>query len=162
MRTQSLRPIVVLLHGYRQGRYDLFFPPLIRALHAAGWDGLLGKAVRIRHGSTYVTVYGHLSGFARSVRAGTEVEQNQVIGYVGSTGRATGPHLHYTLIRAGRPINPLTFQNPPAEPLSQEQQPWLAEAQRRWMPVMGSIEIHGPDYELALGDTADPTIRPGA
>jgi len=129
---------------------------------SAGWDGPLGQAVRIKHGSSFVTVYGHLSGFARGVRPGTEVQQNQVIGYVGSTGRATGPHLHYTLIKGGRAINPLTFKNPPADPLPANQLPWLAGVQRRWTPVMAAIEIRLPDYELARGDGPDSTVLPGA
>jgi len=129
---------------------------------SAGWDGPLGKAVRIKHGGSFVTVYGHLSGFARGVRPGTEVQQNQVIGYVGSTGRATGPHLHYTLIEGGRAINLLTFKNPPADPLPADQLPWLADVQRHWMPVMAAIEIRLPDYELAQGDGPDPTVLPGA
>ena len=114
---------------------------------AAGWDGPLGRAVRIRHGSEYVTVYGHLRSFARGVRHGVQVSQNQVIGYVGSSGRATGPHLHYTMVHGGRAINPLRFQNPPAEPLPAELRPRLVLAQRRWLslvdPAHAELELAG-------------------
>jgi murein DD-endopeptidase MepM/ murein hydrolase activator NlpD len=103
---------------------------------SAGWDGPLGRAVRLRHGSEYVTVYGHLKGFANGIRGGSEVHQNQVIGYVGSTGRATGPHLHYTLIHAGRPVDPMRFRNPPVEPLAAELRPRLARAMRVWSPML--------------------------
>ncbi len=116
---------------------------------SAGWDGALGKAVKIRHGSGYTTVYGHLSGFSKTVRGGASVEQNQVIGYVGSTGRATGPHLHYTLLADGRPVNPLTFDNPPTEPLEISRLPMLEEARRNWTPVLYSIPFEAPRAGLA-------------
>jgi hypothetical protein len=128
---------------------------------SAGWSGALGRTVRLRHGSEYVTVYGHLRGIARGVRAGTSVRQNQVIGYVGSTGRATGPHLHYSMIRSGLAINPLRFENPPAESLPVELLPRLEIAKRRWVPVLGADE---PALELASGgDTASSqrSGRPG-
>jgi murein DD-endopeptidase MepM/ murein hydrolase activator NlpD len=86
---------------------------------AAGWNGGLGRSVHLRHGSgRYETIYGHLSRIARRVRHGAPVRQNQVIGYVGATGRATGPHLHYEVRRDGRPVNPLTMENPPTGPVS--------------------------------------------
>lgn len=104
---------------------------------SAGWDGPLGRALRIRHGSEFVTVYGHLLSFARGVRVGTQVRQNQVIGYVGSTGRATGPHLHYTVIRRGAPIDPLRMENPPATPLDARYRPDLARAISRYARLLG-------------------------
>lgn len=107
---------------------------------SAGWDGPLGRAVRIRHGSNYETVYGHLQAFARGIRRGAEVRQNQVIGYVGSSGRATGPHLHYTLIERGRPVDPMHFENPPAEALPPELRPRLADAIRAWSPLLAAAD----------------------
>jgi murein DD-endopeptidase MepM/ murein hydrolase activator NlpD len=98
---------------------------------SAGWDGPLGKAVRIRHGSEYVTVYGHLRAIARGMRRGAEVKQNQVIGYVGSTGRATGPHLHYTMIQRGRPVDPRRIDNPSGRPLDPSRLPLLELVVRR-------------------------------
>lgn len=108
---------------------------------STGWQGALGKAVRIRHGNGYTTVYGHLRGMAKGIRSGAEVEQNQVIGYVGSTGRATGPHLHYTMQVHGRSINPLRFENPSAEPLDPTHYPALEQAKRDWRPVLRAIEF---------------------
>jgi murein DD-endopeptidase MepM/ murein hydrolase activator NlpD len=105
---------------------------------SAAWQGALGRAVRIRHGAEYVTVYGHLRSFADSVRVGTDVQQNQIIGYVGSTGRATGPHLHYTLIHRGRPIDPMSFRNPPAEPLPPELVSRLERVKLAWAPLLGA------------------------
>jgi hypothetical protein len=119
---------------------------------SAGWDGALGKAVRIRHGSEYVTIYGHLRGIAKGIRAGAEVRQNQVIGYVGSTGRATGPHLHYTIKHHGRAINPLTFESPSADPLPPEMKPQLEMAKRRWLPQLDAIPPEESGPELAKRD----------
>ena len=68
--------------------------------------------IRIRHNSTYDTAYAHLSGFAAGIRRGTAIEQGQVIGYVGSTGRSTGPHLHYEIMVNNRKVNPLTVKLP--------------------------------------------------
>ena len=86
---------------------------------SAGWSGGGGNTVRVRHGGGLETYYLHLSSFAKGVRAGARVEQNQVIGRVGSTGTATGPHLDYRLKRNGVFVNPLTVhrQQPPGEPI---------------------------------------------
>ncbi|MBX3511549.1 MAG: M23 family metallopeptidase [Hyphomonadaceae bacterium] len=76
----------------------------------AGPFGAYGNYVRIRHGDGYETAYAHMSRFARGVRPGASVRQGQVIGYVGSTGRSTGPHLHYEVMRRGQQINPMTLR----------------------------------------------------
>jgi murein DD-endopeptidase MepM/ murein hydrolase activator NlpD len=74
--------------------------------------GALGNTVYIKHGINYVTVYAHLSKFARGIRPTSKVKKGQVIGYVGSTGRSTGPHLHYELRYKGKRKNPLTWHLP--------------------------------------------------
>ena len=71
----------------------------------AGWCGGGGNCVKIRHNSTYQTVYAHMSKFGRGIKKGVRVKQGQIIGYVGSTGLSTGPHLHYEVIENGRKIN---------------------------------------------------------
>ncbi len=114
---------------------------------STGWDGPLGRAIRLRHGSEYVTVYGHLKGVAKGIRSGAEVRQNQVIGYVGATGRATGPHLHYTLLVRGKPVDPLRFRSPSAAPLRSELLPSLDRAKAAWAPVLGSIPIVARDRD---------------
>lgn len=81
----------------------------------AGWSGGYGRTVRIRHGRGLETLYGHLSRIA--VRNGQHVSQGALIGAVGSTGLATGPHLDYRTLRNGVYVNPLTIQPPPAEPV---------------------------------------------
>ena len=71
----------------------------------AGWCGGGGNCIVIKHNSTYQTVYAHLSKFAKGIRSGVRVKQGQTIGYVGSTGMSTGPHLHYEVIENGKRIN---------------------------------------------------------
>ncbi len=83
----------------------------------AGVNGGYGNLVRIRHMNGYETRYAHLSRFASGIRAGTRVKQKQIIGYVGATGLATGPHLHYELRRNGQAINVRTARLPDAPPL---------------------------------------------
>jgi murein DD-endopeptidase MepM/ murein hydrolase activator NlpD len=78
----------------------------------AGGYGSYGNYVRIRHSDGYETAYAHLSRFGRGVRAGAVVRQQQVIGYVGTTGRSTGPHLHYEVIYRGAQINPMRLRVP--------------------------------------------------
>ncbi len=71
----------------------------------AGWCGGGGNCVKIKHNSTYQTVYAHMSKFARGIKNGVRVKQGQIIGYVGSTGKSTGPHLHYEVIVNGKKVN---------------------------------------------------------
>ena len=126
---------------------------------SAGWDGALGRAVRVRHGSEYVTIYGHLKGFAAGIRSGVEVRQNQVIGYVGSSGRATGPHLHYTVMHGGRAIDPMKMKNPPVEALDPALAPDLRLAVRRWRPLLDLDPV--PVVDLAQGASRGTPRRQG-
>jgi len=86
-------------------------------VQSAGWDRGGGKTVRVRHPNGYLTSYLHLSRFAKGVRPGTRVGQGEVIGYVGSTGLSTGPHLDYRMQKGGRWINPQAFKSEPAPPI---------------------------------------------
>jgi murein DD-endopeptidase MepM/ murein hydrolase activator NlpD len=83
----------------------------------AGWRGGYGNAMVLAHGSNVSTLYGHMSRFARGVRVGSHVQQGEVIGYVGMTGLATGPHLHYEYLMNGVHKDPQTVKLPGAEPL---------------------------------------------
>ena len=83
----------------------------------AGWCGGGGNCVKIRHNSTYSTVYAHMSKFARGIKKGVRVTQGQIIGYVGSTGMSTGPHLHYEVIQNGKKINSQTLKLPSGKKL---------------------------------------------
>ena len=77
-----------------------------------GRKGAYGKYIRIRHAAGYSTAYAHLSRFKKGATQGRRVKQGEVIGYVGSTGRSTGPHLHYEILVGGRQTNPLTIKMP--------------------------------------------------
>ncbi len=84
-----------------------------------GYKGAGGNTVRIKHNSTYTTAYLHLSKYGAGIKVGSKVQQGQVIGYVGSTGRSTGPHLDFRIWRNGTPVNPLTMESPSADPLAE-------------------------------------------
>jgi hypothetical protein len=86
----------------------------------AGWNKGFGRCVEIRHNQSYCTAYGHLSRFAPGVRQGATVHQGQVIGYVGSSGWATGPHLDFRFKKDGRPVNPMQIRFPSADPVPRE------------------------------------------
>lgn len=81
----------------------------------AGYSRGEGNMVKIEHNATYETAYMHLSDFARGIHAGSRVQQGQVIAYVGNTGLSTGPHLHYSLYKNDRPVNPLTIELPSSD-----------------------------------------------
>jgi murein DD-endopeptidase MepM/ murein hydrolase activator NlpD len=87
-------------------------------VESAGWLGGNGNTVTVRHRSSFKTMYNHLSGFAKGVHAGAPVKQRQAIGYVGSTGLSTGPHLDYRVIKDGRFVNPLKQIFLPGKPIS--------------------------------------------
>lgn len=89
----------------------------------SGWDGGSGKTVKVRHPNSYLTAYLHLSRFAEGVRRGTRVSQGEVIGYVGSTGLSTAPHLDYRVQHHGRWIDPLSLKSVPAEPVPHRRLP---------------------------------------
>jgi len=82
------------------------------AVEIAGWQGAYGNYVRLKHSSGYSTAYGHMSSIAKGMKSGARVRQGQVIGYVGTTGRSTGPHLHYEVLKGGTQINPLGIKIP--------------------------------------------------
>ena len=85
------------------------------------WCGGGGNCVKIKHNSTYSTVYAHLSKFASGIKEGVRVKQGRVIGYVGSTGMSTGPHLHYEVIENGKKINSQKLKLPSGKSLGGEE-----------------------------------------
>lgn len=85
-----------------------------------GWGGGGGNTLKIKHAGNLMTGYLHLSGYAKGISQGSRVSQGQLIGYVGSTGASTGPHLDYRVWRNGSPINPLSIPQEPAEPIAKE------------------------------------------
>ena len=108
----------------------------------AGWCGGGGNCVVIKHNSTYQTVYAHMSKFAKGIRKGTRVKQGQTIGYVGSTGKSTGPHLHYEVIVNGKRINSQTLKLPSGKTLKGNERK-IFETKRIMLDVLKSEKIIG-------------------
>ena len=104
------------------------------------YEGAGGNTVRIRHNSVYSTAYLHLSKYAKGLKVGQRVRQGDVIGYVGSTGRSTGPHLDFRVWKNGSPINPLKMDSPPAEPLKAEFKDEFAAAYRGYQHEIDAIQ----------------------
>ena len=108
----------------------------------AGWCGGGGNCVKIRHNSTYQTVYAHMSKFARGIKSGVRVKQGQVIGYVGSTGKSTGPHLHYEVIVNGKKVNSQKLKLPSGKILKNKERK-LFETAKIKINVLKSEKILG-------------------
>ena len=106
------------------------------------YEGAGGNTVRIRHNSVYSTAYLHLSKYAKGLKAGQRVRQGEVIGYVGSTGRSTGPHLDFRVWKNGSPINPLKMDSPPAEPIKEDSRPAFEEAHKKYRAQIDTIQAH--------------------
>jgi len=108
----------------------------------AGWCGGGGNCVVIRHNSTYQTIYAHMSKFAKGIKAGVRVKQSQTIGYVGSTGKSTGPHLHYEVIINGKKVNSQTLKLPSGKILKGEERK-VFETEKIKLDVLKSEKIIG-------------------
>ena len=108
----------------------------------AGWCGGGGNCVVLKHNTTYQTVYAHMSKFAKGVRKGLRVKQGQTIGYVGSTGKSTGPHLHYEVIVNGKKINSQTLKLPSGKVLKGNERK-LFETKKIKLDVLKSEKIVG-------------------
>lgn len=106
--------------------------------------GSFGNYIRIRHTDGYKTAYAHLKGFARGVKSGAYVKQDQVIGYVGTTGRSTGPHLHYEVIHHGKKINPRRLSQLSGKPLSKDQEPAFKAQREKIETMRAQSEIISP------------------
>ncbi|HEX2206028.1 MAG TPA: M23 family metallopeptidase [Longimicrobium sp.] len=120
--TGRFHPILRRMRAHHGIDYAAAMGTPIRAvgdgvIRKAGWGGGYGNVVEISHRSGYASRYAHMRGFARGLRPGMRVTQGQVIGYVGSTGLSTGPHLHYEFHMAGRPVNPSSIKFLTGEPI---------------------------------------------
>lgn len=126
---------------------------------SAGWAGGGGKTVKLRHPNDFVTHYLHLSRFAEGVRPGRRVEQGDVVGYVGSTGLSTAPHLDYRVQHRGRWIDPLTLKSVPAEPISVQQLPDFLEWRDALRQGMDTGRLPGRLMRAVLngGSSAEPS-----
>ena len=108
----------------------------------AGWCGGGGNCVKIKHNSTYQTVYAHMSKFARGIKPGVRVKQGQTIGYVGSTGKSTGPHLHYEVIVNGKKVNSQKLKLPSGKILTGKERKQF-ETEKIKLDVLKSEKILG-------------------
>ncbi len=108
----------------------------------AGWCGGGGNCVKIRHNSTYETIYAHMSKFARGIKRGVRVKQGQTIGYVGSTGKSTGPHLHYEVVVNGKKVNSQKLKLPSGKVLKGKNRK-LFETAKIKLDVLKSEKIIG-------------------
>jgi len=105
-----------------------------------GWKKDYGKCIKIRHNHIYTSYYGHLSRFAKGMKLGKRVKQGQVIGYVGATGLATGPHLDYRLKKRGKFIDPLKFRSPRILSISKAQLPQFEKSKRQLLAMLGQFD----------------------
>ncbi len=111
-------------------------------IRKAGWCGGGGNCVVIKHNSTYKTVYAHMSKFAKGIKKGVRVKQGQTIGYVGSTGKSTGPHLHYEVIVNGKKVNSQKLKLPSGKILKGEERK-IFETKKIKLDVLKSEKIIG-------------------
>ena len=114
------------------------------------YEGAGGNTIRIRHNSVYTTAYLHLSGYAKGLKAGQRVRQGEVIGYVGSTGRSTGPHLDFRVWKNGSPINPLKMESPPTDPIKKDHAESFAAVYENYKAQIDTIQARSVAAELFL------------
>ncbi len=114
-----------------------------------------GNFVRIKHNSVYSTGYLHLRGFAKGIHAGVRVKQGQIIGYVGSTGLSTGPHLDFRVWKNGKNINPLHLKAPPVKPVKQENMADYNKIKEAYKKRLDSIGYAMKKDTVVVNDTAD-------
>ncbi|MBP5504933.1 MAG: peptidoglycan DD-metalloendopeptidase family protein [Bacteroidales bacterium] len=106
-----------------------------------GYAGAGGNTVHIQHTKNYRTAYLHLSRYGKGIRPGVRVSQGQVIGYVGATGRCTGPHLDFRIWENNKPVNPLKMVSPPAEPIAKDKMPAFEAAKQHAFAMRDSLQV---------------------
>jgi murein DD-endopeptidase MepM/ murein hydrolase activator NlpD len=116
----------------------------------AGWSGGAGKTIKIQHDKDIQTVYCHLSRFASGVKKGAPVSQGQVIGYVGSTGLATGPHLDFRFLRKGQYVNFLSVKSPQAAPLTMAEVQRFQASTSEILDRLRNVELREPPPDVAF------------
>ncbi len=116
---------------------------------ARGYNSGHGNYVKIRHNSSFETLYAHMSRFAKGVVVGTNVKQGQTIGYVGSTGLSTGPHLHYEIIKDGKHVNPMTVKLPAISNLGRADKEKFLEYKRVLDAGIEQLAKH-PDWFIQM------------
>jgi murein DD-endopeptidase MepM/ murein hydrolase activator NlpD len=125
----------------------------------AGWHGGSGRFIKIEHGSGIESSYSHLQSIAAGARNGSHVQVGQVIGAVGASGLATGPHLHFALYRGGVYVNPMTIKLPASPPLSPSYMLEFAQARDQWMRQLASAELDGLPAAVRLASAPRSASR---
>ncbi len=120
------------------------------------WRTGFGRTVQIRHNDTYLTQYAHLSAYAKGLRSGDHVKQGEVIGYVGQSGHATGPHLDFRVQMNGKWVNPLGLKRGASSPLPQSQKAAFAVSVTRWNGLMDELQAGATIYLDANGNLPAP------
>ncbi len=121
-----------------------------------GKKGGYGKVMIVQHGTKYTTLYAHLKTYNRKLKVGSKVKQGQTIAYVGKTGLATGPHLHYEFRVNGTHRNPLTVKLPESSPVPKR---YMADFELTTTPVFAQLELVTRSQQVALADTVTDTIQ---
>jgi murein DD-endopeptidase MepM/ murein hydrolase activator NlpD len=121
-----------------------------------------GNYVKIRHNNSYISYYLHFSRFAKGIKQGTKVKQGQVIGYVGATGYATGPHLDYRVKKNGRFVNPRRLKLPPAKPVSDENMAAFTAKRDSLIAVMRAVPVRDPRGEYFAESGGAASAAPGS
>jgi hypothetical protein len=122
-------PVGTAVHSIGDGR-----------IISVGIDSGAGRMVKIQHNSVYATAYLHLSRFAQGISPGVNVKQNDIIGYVGSSGLSTGPHLDFRFYRNGSPIDPFKVDAPPVEPVSEVNRPTFEKIRFVILGLLGTLD----------------------
>ncbi|EPR41422.1 Peptidase M23 [Desulfovibrio sp. X2] len=120
-----------------------------------GVNGGAGRMIKVRHRNGYETWYSHLHGYARGIRTGTSVSQGQIIGYVGSSGLATGPHLDFRMRLGGKYINPLAVKTPPANNVSRKNMADFSKEVKEYTAVLDEKE----PLQAKVEDKTPPEVR---
>lgn len=107
-----------------------------------GWKGQAGKTVRIKHNSIYTTQYGHLSGYAKGIKKGVKVKQGQLIGFVGMTGLATGPHLDFRIEKNSTPVNFLKIIIPPGSSVSKKDIEAFTQLKKEFLTKLAGTRLN--------------------
>jgi murein DD-endopeptidase MepM/ murein hydrolase activator NlpD len=118
-----------------------------------GWAGGGGNTIKIKHPGNYVTSYMHLRGYAKGIKKGSRVAQGELIGYVGSTGLSTGPHLDFRVYKNGVPIDPLKMESPSVEPIAKEYMDSFEAQKEHYYKQADSLKVavHIKRYYETLG-----------
>lgn len=158
-----LHPILNLIRGHMGTDYAA---PIGTPVHAAGdgrvefegWRGGYGNAIVLAHADEIQTLYGHMSRFARGIHVGSDVQQGEIIGYVGMTGLATGPHLHYEYLLHGVHMDPQKVKLPGAEPLSADSMERFRAQTAPWLQTLDASR--GQVRQAQLATPSEPDEEP--